>query len=102
MTRFLCIALAACGLPYTVFSYERPSGPNHDLTKTLDFPRVSTFVLGPTGLEGWMYVTNQMTTWRPMIRLAHLCAVRARNAGLMAPVLPVALRGQSNKSGTLL
>jgi hypothetical protein len=41
---------------------DRPSGPNHDLTKEINFRRLSTFPLGPTGAHGWMYVNDQMTT----------------------------------------
>jgi len=40
---------------------KEPSGPNHDLTKEIDFERMSTFHLGPTGARGWMYVKKLMT-----------------------------------------
>ena len=42
-------------------SKKEPTGPNHDLTKEIDFERMSTYPLGPTGAHGWMYVKKQMT-----------------------------------------
>ncbi len=59
-----CIAL--CGLLLAAETGRAarpkdPSGPNHDLTKEIDFERISTFHLGPTGARGWMYVKKQMT-----------------------------------------
>lgn len=47
----------------TVFAArpKEPSGPNHDLTREIDFERSSTFHLGPTGAHSWMYVRKQMT-----------------------------------------
>ena len=61
-----CTALTLCGLLFggsLSFAARRkdPTGPNHDLTKEIDFERMSTFHLGRTGAHGWMYVRKQMT-----------------------------------------
>ncbi len=53
---FLLSAATACAA-----KPKEPSGPNHDLTKEIDFERMSTFHLGPTGARGWMYVKKLMT-----------------------------------------
>ncbi len=56
--------LVVCVLFFTtnaVAAYDRPSGPNVDLTKEIDFHRSSVYPLGPTGIHGWLYTTNQMT-----------------------------------------
>jgi hypothetical protein len=52
---FLGFSLAAAS------THKQPSGPNHDLTKEIDFERMSSYPLGPTGARGWMYVKGQMT-----------------------------------------
>jgi len=55
-------ALSLCLCSTAVFAKAgRPSGPNHDLTQEIEFERLSTYPLGPTGAHGWMYVAKQMT-----------------------------------------
>jgi HEAT repeat protein len=56
----LCCLLLATATAFAARPRE-PSGPNHDLTKEIDFERMSTFHLGPTGARGWMYVKRLMT-----------------------------------------
>jgi len=50
-----------CGPALSKEKPKDPTGPNRDLTKEIDFERMSTFQLGPIGARGWMYVNRQMT-----------------------------------------
>ena len=42
---------------------QRPiAGPVQDLRKTIDFERIGTYHLGPTGAKGWMHVSENFMT----------------------------------------
>jgi len=60
MTTALC-GLLLSGSTSSAARRRDPTGPNHDLTREIDFERMSTFHLGQTGAHGWMYVKKQMT-----------------------------------------
>jgi HEAT repeat protein len=68
---FILSLLLSCTLAVAAEPAQSNSVP--DLTKTIDFERKGEYFLGPTGLKGWMFVSdNFMTAEARQILITHV------------------------------